>query len=67
MGKFSRWHRTMQPGPGAHLSPDLTLFGGVHGGAQGAAEMLCKLPGVGDGADDAEARGAVRVGDEPFV
>lgn len=67
-GKFSRRQRTKQLVPsGIRPSPHFALLGGVHGGAQGAAEMLRELPGVGDGANDTEARGAVRVGDEPFV
>lgn len=48
-------------------SPDFTLLGGIHGGAKGAAKMLCKLPGVGDCADDTETRGAVGVGDESLM
>lgn len=67
-GKFSCQQRTKQLVPsGIRPSPHFALLEGVHGGAHGAAEMLRELLGVGYGANDTEARGAVRVGDEPFV
>lgn len=52
---------------GTRPSPDFTLLEGVHGRARRAAEVLCELLGVGDGADDTETRGAVGIGDEPLV
>lgn len=48
-------------------SPDFTLVRRVHGRAGRALEVLGELLGVGDGADDPEAGGAVRVSNEAFV
>lgn len=48
-------------------SPDLALVTRVHGRAGRAVEVLRELPGVGDGADDPEAGGAVGVRDEALM
>lgn len=48
-------------------SPDFTLVMGVHRGAGRALEVFRELPGVGDGANDPEAGGAVGIGDEAFM
>lgn len=47
--------------------PDFAFVMRVHGGAGRAAEVFRELLGVGEGADDPETRGAVRIGDEAFV
>lgn len=56
----------LSPAPSPSL-PHLTVLAGVHGRAQGAAEVFDKVPGVAEGADDTVLVGAVGVGHQPFV
>lgn len=65
-GGHSRASSPLSPAPSPSL-PHLTVLAGVHGGAQGAAEVFDKVPGVAEGADNTVLVGAVGVGDQPFV
>lgn len=65
-GGHSRASSPLSPAPSPSL-PHLTVLAGVHGGAQGAAEVFDKVPGVAEGADDTVLVGAVGVGHQPFV
>lgn len=65
-GGRSRALCPLSPAPSPSL-PHLTVLARVHGGAQGAAKVFDKVPGVAEGANDTVLVRAVGVGHQPFV